>query len=90
MLQCFVRDSVCFLEILYYHGSTHVLKFLSDIKPSSFPGLSSLPDIFDIKLEPTVDSTGPSSKPVAQNPIQNALHPVPSEYSCLRNARFHG
>lgn len=76
MLQCFVRDSVCFLEILYYHGSTHVLKFLSGIKPSSFPGLPSLPDTFDIKVEPTVNPTGPSNKPVTQSPIrlQNTHH----------------
>lgn len=62
----------------HYHESTHVIKFLSGIKRSSFPGLPSPLDIFDIKVEPTVDPTDPSNKPMTQNPIQFATHATQS------------
>ncbi|KAJ5931432.1 hypothetical protein N7516_005921 [Penicillium verrucosum] len=49
--------------------------------------LSSFPEIFDTKVEPTVDPTGPSIKPIAKNPIQFANRPPPSTFQVLMSEK---
>lgn len=74
----------------YYHGSTPCLKVpvnAKDIKPSSSPGLPSFFDIFDTKVEPTVEPAGLRHKPMAENPIQVAKRTPPCAFQVLMSEK---